>query len=48
MKTLPYRNPRRVESLLAAMRQRILLTDGAMGTMIQALELDEDNFVIFS
>ncbi len=29
---------------LAAMRERILVLDGAMGTMIQALKLDEDGY----
>ena len=29
---------------LAAMRQRILVLDGAMGTMIQALKLDEEGY----
>ena len=31
-------------ALLAAARQRILVLDGAMGTMIQALQSDEADF----
>ncbi|GMR17018.1 MAG: methionine synthase [Gammaproteobacteria bacterium] len=34
----------RIELLLAALRERILLLDGAMGTMIQSLRLAEDDF----
>ena len=34
----------RIESLSATLRERILLLDGAMGTMIQALGLGEDDF----
>src|SRR3978361_2330327 len=36
-------SPKRTE-LLALARQRILVLDGAMGTMIQALEYDEAGF----
>ncbi|MFA6266793.1 MAG: methionine synthase [Pseudolabrys sp.] len=32
------------EALAAAMRERILVLDGAMGTMIQALKLDEEGY----
>ncbi len=32
------------ERFVAAMRERILVLDGAMGTMIQALKLDEDGY----
>src|SRR6516165_12485577 len=35
---------RKRTALLAAARQRILVLDGAMGTMIQALQLDEAAF----
>src|SRR5471032_2372176 len=31
-------------AFLATMRQRILVLDGAMGTMIQALKLDEEGY----
>ena len=31
-------------SLMQAARERILILDGAMGTMIQRLKLEEDNF----
>jgi 5-methyltetrahydrofolate--homocysteine methyltransferase len=41
---LPYRNPSRVAQLQALMQQRILVTDGAMGTMIQAYRLDEQQY----
>ena len=34
----------RIESLLLSLESRILLLDGAMGTMIQAFSLDEDDF----
>src|SRR5437870_10980236 len=36
-------SPKRT-ALLAAARERILVLDGAMGTMIQALQLDEADF----
>ncbi len=35
---------RRIEALHAALERRILVLDGAMGTMIQALSLDEADF----
>ena len=41
---LPYRHPERAESLLQALQQRILVIDGAMGTMLQAYQLDEAAF----
>ncbi|NIP17604.1 MAG: 5-methyltetrahydrofolate--homocysteine methyltransferase, partial [Xanthomonadales bacterium] len=41
---LPWREPDTVAALEKLVRERILLIDGAMGTMIQALELDEDDF----
>jgi len=43
-KTLPYKNPERVAQLEAALAQRILVIDGAMGTMIQQHELHEADF----
>ncbi len=42
--TLPYKYPDRVTSLTAQLDQRILIIDGAMGTMIQAKKLDEAAF----
>ncbi|HEX5757073.1 MAG TPA: homocysteine S-methyltransferase family protein, partial [Arenimonas sp.] len=39
--TLPWRHPERVARLQAALAQRILVIDGAMGTMIQRHHLDE-------
>jgi 5-methyltetrahydrofolate--homocysteine methyltransferase len=44
MNRLPYRAPQRVQALQRLMGERILVTDGAMGTMIQALGLDEAGF----
>jgi len=41
---LPYRNPERVAALQTALERRILVTDGAMGTMIQAYGLSEEQF----
>ena len=41
MNTLPWLHPDRVEKLHAALSQRILVLDGAMGTMLQAHALDE-------
>ncbi|HMM24440.1 MAG TPA: 5-methyltetrahydrofolate--homocysteine methyltransferase, partial [Pseudoxanthomonas mexicana] len=35
MKTLPWLHPARAGLLLQALEQRILVIDGAMGTMIQ-------------
>jgi 5-methyltetrahydrofolate--homocysteine methyltransferase len=44
MPALPWLHPERVESLLAALRDRILIIDGAMGTMIQRHGLQEDDY----
>ena len=44
MKTLPWLNPIRANALLAALQQRILVIDGAMGTMIQSYKLDEEGY----
>jgi len=43
-KALPYKNPERVAQLEAALAKRILIIDGAMGTMIQQHELHEADF----
>ncbi len=42
--TLPYLNPSRVEALYAALARRILVIDGAMGTMVQGYRLDEADY----
>ncbi|MBX3700597.1 MAG: homocysteine S-methyltransferase family protein [Dokdonella sp.] len=42
--TLPYRNPARVDALLAALARRILVIDGAMGTMVQGYRLEEADY----
>ncbi len=44
MSTLPYLHPERVAQLEAGLRQRILIIDGAMGTMLQDYQLDEAGF----
>ena len=44
MSTLPWRNPERVAALEAALATRILVIDGAMGTMIQRHELEEADY----
>ncbi len=44
MSTLPWLHPERVALLEHALRQRILILDGGMGTMLQAHELDESGF----
>ncbi|MGV6484367.1 homocysteine S-methyltransferase family protein [Stenotrophomonas indicatrix] len=44
MPALPWLHPERVELLLAALRDRILIIDGAMGTMIQRHGLQEDDY----
>ncbi|RCS30987.1 5-methyltetrahydrofolate--homocysteine methyltransferase [Rhodanobacter denitrificans] len=44
MSTLPWLHPDRVALLEQALRQRILILDGGMGTMLQAHELDEHGF----
>ncbi len=41
---LPWKNPARVARLEADLAQRILIIDGAMGTMIQRHELQESDF----
>jgi 5-methyltetrahydrofolate--homocysteine methyltransferase len=42
--TLPWKDPARVAALEAAMARRILVIDGAMGTMLQAYSLDESGY----
>ena len=44
MSKLPDLFPQRAEALRAALAQRILVLDGAMGTMIQRLKLTEKDF----
>ena len=44
MKNLPWLHPERVAALEAALAQRILVIDGAMGTMIQRHELQEADY----
>ena len=44
MNELPWFDPDRVEQLISALDRRILLLDGAMGTMIQAAGLNEADF----
>ncbi|HEY8585737.1 MAG TPA: homocysteine S-methyltransferase family protein [Rhodanobacter sp.] len=44
MSTLPWLHPDRVAALELALHQRILILDGAMGTMLQAHQLDEGGF----
>ncbi|GLQ96379.1 homocysteine S-methyltransferase family protein [Dyella mobilis] len=44
MSMLPWLHPERVASLEAALRQRILILDGGMGTMLQGHQLDEAGF----
>ena len=44
MSALPWLHPDRVASLEAALRERILIIDGGMGTMLQGHELDETGF----
>jgi 5-methyltetrahydrofolate--homocysteine methyltransferase len=44
MNTLPWLRPERVASLEAALSARILVLDGAMGTMIQQHELQEADY----
>jgi 5-methyltetrahydrofolate--homocysteine methyltransferase len=44
MKTLPWLHPDRVAKLEAALAERILVLDGAMGTMIQRHELEEADY----
>ncbi|MGY0504334.1 homocysteine S-methyltransferase family protein [Luteimonas sp. e5] len=42
--SLPWHNPTRTTALLEALEQRILILDGAMGTMIQRHGLDEADY----
>ncbi|MBB3801803.1 homocysteine S-methyltransferase family protein [Xanthomonas cannabis] len=42
--TLPWLHPERAASLTAALRARILIIDGAMGTMIQRHDLQEPDY----
>ncbi len=44
MNVLPYKNPDRVARLEADLAKRILIIDGAMGTMIQQHALSESDF----
>jgi len=44
MKTLPWLNPERTQQLLDAVQRRILIIDGAMGTMLQSYKLDEAGY----
>ena len=44
MKPLPWHNPARAAALIDALEQRILVLDGAMGTMIQRFELTEADY----
>ena len=44
MDKLPWFNPARAEALQAALRERILVIDGAMGTMIQQHSLQEADY----
>jgi len=44
MSTLPWLHPDRVALLEQALRRRILILDGGMGTMLQAHQLDEAGF----
>lgn len=44
MSVLPWLHPERTHALLAALRERILVIDGAMGTMIQRHGLQEDDY----
>lgn len=41
---LPYLNPKRVRALFDALAQRILVIDGAMGTMVQSYRLEEEDY----
>ena len=44
MNTIPWLHPQRVAALEAALAERILVIDGAMGTMIQRQELQEADY----
>ena len=41
---LPWKNPARVSALHTALEHRILILDGAMGTMIQQYQLEESDY----
>src|SRR5882762_9762533 len=41
---LPWLNPDRAQTLLDAVVQRVLIIDGAMGTMIQSYKLEEPEY----
>ena len=42
--SLPWLHPARVQALLDALAQRILVIDGAMGTMVQSYRLEESDY----
>ena len=42
--TLPYLHPPRVKALTDALAERILIIDGAMGTMVQSYKLGEEDY----
>ncbi len=44
MYSQPYQSPQRVDQLKSLLAKRILILDGAMGTMIQAFNLNERDF----
>jgi 5-methyltetrahydrofolate--homocysteine methyltransferase len=44
MSALPWKDPDRTQLLLEALRTRILIIDGAMGTMLQRYRLDETGY----
>lgn len=44
MSSLPWLHPDRVHALQEALARRILIIDGAMGTMIQRHGLQEDDY----
>ena len=41
---LPWLHPARTQALLDALAKRILVIDGAMGTMLQSYKLEEDGY----
>ncbi len=41
---LPWHDPKRAADILALLERRIAVLDGAMGTMIQAHALEEEDF----
>ncbi len=44
MYSQPYKDPQRTAQFNKLLSEKILILDGAMGTMIQGFELDEDDF----